>query len=151
MSPRPPRRFSAPSAARWAPRSSCPSCSRRPGKIGQQYAKAASDPAYLAAAKANPGQVASLHQHLSGGLQDTSFLNGLAKPLAHPFYAGFSSAGDVVFAVVAVLLVAAVILSASLKEVPLRLVSGNQARAQANRSEGGEAQVGAAAEPAVAE
>jgi EmrB/QacA subfamily drug resistance transporter len=122
--------------------------SQAASKISQQYAKAASDPAYLAAAKANPGQVASLHQHLSGGLQDTSFLNGLAKPLVHPFLAGFSSAGDVVFAVVAVLLVAAVILSACLKEVPLRLVSGNQARAQANGSGGAVAQVGAAAESA---
>ena len=106
-------------------------------KISQQYAKAASDPAYLAAARAHPGQVASLHQHLSGGLEDTSFLNGLAKPLVHPFFAGFSSAGDVVFAVVAILLVGAVVLSACLKEVPLRLVSGNQARAQADAGEPG--------------
>jgi EmrB/QacA subfamily drug resistance transporter len=113
-------------------------------KIGQQYAKAATDPAYLAAAKANPGQVASLQQHLSGGLDDTSFLNGLAKPLVHPFFVGFSSAGDVVFAVVAILLVAAVVLSACLKEVPLRLVSGNQARAQASEAEGGTAPVDAA-------
>ena len=104
-------------------------------KIAQQYTKAATDPAYLAAAKANPGQVASLHQHLSGGLDDTSFLNGLAKPLVHPFFVGFSSAGDVVFAIVAILLVAAVILSACLKEVPLRLVSGNQARAGAAPAE----------------
>jgi hypothetical protein len=37
-----------------------------------------------------------------------------------------------VFAVTAILLVAAVVLSACLKEVPLRLVSGNQARAAAN-------------------
>jgi hypothetical protein len=116
-------------------------------KIAQQYAKAATDPAYLAAAKANPGQVALLHQNLSGGLDDTSFLNGLAKPLAHPFFVGFSAAGDVVFAVVAILLVAAVILSASLKEVPLRLVSGNQARAQASEAEGAVAPVGAVAEP----
>jgi EmrB/QacA subfamily drug resistance transporter len=104
-------------------------------KIAQQYTEAATDPAYLAAAKANPGQVASLHQHLSGGLDDTSFLNGLAKPLVHPFFVGFSSAGDVVFAIVAILLVAAVILSACLKEVPLRLVSGNQARAGAAPAE----------------
>jgi EmrB/QacA subfamily drug resistance transporter len=122
--------------------------SQAASKISQQYAKAASDPAYLAAAKANPGQVVSLQQHLSGGLQDTSFLNGLAKPLVHPFFAGFSSAGDVVFAVVAVLLVGAVILSACLKEVPLRLVSGNQARAQASGREDAVAQVGAAAESA---
>jgi EmrB/QacA subfamily drug resistance transporter len=117
-------------------------------KIAQQYAKAATSPAYIAAAKANPGQVASLRQHLSGGLDDTAFLNGLAKPLAHPFFVGFSSAGDVVFAVTAVILIAAVVLSACLKEVPLRLVSGNQARAQASGAEGAVAQADAAAEPA---
>jgi EmrB/QacA subfamily drug resistance transporter len=120
-------------------------------KIGQQYAKAATDPAYLAAAKANPAQVTSLHQHLSGGLDDTSFLNGLARPLVHPFFVGFSSAGDVVFAVTAILLLAAVVLSACLKEVPLRQVSGNQARAQAEGSAGASevlAAHGAAAEPA---
>ena len=100
-------------------------------KIVQQYAKVATNPAYLAAAKAHPGQVALLHQQLGAGLDDTSFLNGLAKPLVQPFFAGFSSAGDVVFAVTAILLVAAVVLSACLKEVPLRLVSGNQARAEA--------------------
>ncbi len=36
-----------------------------------------------------------------------------------------------VFAISAVLLVGAVVLSLCLKEVPLRLMSGNQARAQA--------------------
>ena len=115
-------------------------------KIAQQYARAATDPAYIAAAKANPGQVAALHQNLSGGLDDTSFLSGLAKPLAHPFFVGFSSAADVVFAITAVLLVGAVVLSSCLKEVPLRLVSGNQARAQASESEGAVADVVAAAE-----
>ena len=100
-------------------------------KISGAYTAAAHDPAFTAAAKAHPGQLASLQQHLSGGLNDTSFLTSLARPLSHPFYVGFSSAGDVVFAVCAVLLVAAVVLSAFLKEVPLRLVSGNQARAQA--------------------
>jgi hypothetical protein len=118
-------------------------------KIAQQYTKAATDPGFLAAAKANPGQVASLHQHLSGGLDDTSFLSGLAKPLVHPFFVGFSSAGDVVFAVVAILLVAAVVLSSCLKEVPLRMVSGNQARAEASESEGAVAQAVAATESAV--
>jgi EmrB/QacA subfamily drug resistance transporter len=117
-------------------------------KIAQQYTRAATDPGYLAAAKANPGQVVSLHQHLSGGLNDTSFPNGLAKPLVHPFFVGFSTAGDVVFAVVAVLLVAAVVLSACLKEVPLRLVSGNQARAAAGPAEGTAAQGDTTAEPA---
>ena len=101
-------------------------------KIAQQYTRAATDPAFLAAAKANPGQLTQLHQGLGSSLNDTSFLGSLAKPLAHPFFAGFTSAGDVVFACVAVLLVAAVVLSACLKEVPLRLISGNQARAEAS-------------------
>jgi EmrB/QacA subfamily drug resistance transporter len=99
-------------------------------KITQQYAKAATDPAFIAAAKANPGQLATLHQNLASGLNNTSFLNGLAKPISHPFFVGFSAAGDVVFAITAILLLAAIVLSACLKEVPLRLVSGNQARAE---------------------
>ena len=104
-------------------------------KITQQYAKAATDPAFIAAAKANPGQLATLHQNLAGGLNNTSFLNGLAKPLSHPFFVGFSAAGDVVFAITAILLLAAIVLSACLKEVPLRLVSGNQARAEGSAPE----------------
>jgi EmrB/QacA subfamily drug resistance transporter len=100
-------------------------------RISGAYAAAHADPAFAAAARANPGQLAAVRQHLSGGLNDTSFLSGLARPLAHPFYAGFSSAGDTVFAVCAILLIGAVILAALLKEVPLRLVSGNQARAEA--------------------
>ena len=141
-SPRPPRRSSARSAERSAPRSSCPCCSpRRAPRSRTQYAGAARDPAYIAAAKANPGQVASLQQHLSGGLSDTSFLSGLARPLVHPFFVGFSSAADVVFAITAVLLVGAIVLSSCLKEVPLRLMSGNQARAQASESEGAAAPV----------
>jgi EmrB/QacA subfamily drug resistance transporter len=99
-------------------------------KIAGAYASAQQDPAFQAAAKAHPDQVAALHSHLAGGLNDTSFLGGLTKAISHPFYVGFSSAGDVVFAVTAVLLVGAVVLSLFLKEVPLRLMSGNQARAQ---------------------
>lgn len=103
-------------------------------RISHQYTKAAHTPAFLAAARAHPEQIASLHHNLSGGLNDTSFLSSLARPLAHPFFVGFSDAGSVVFTVTAVLLLAAIVLSACLKEVPLRLVSGNQARAQAEAS-----------------
>jgi hypothetical protein len=116
-------------------------------KITQQYAKAATDPAFLAAAKANPGQLTTLHQNLAGGLNNTSFLNGLAKPLSHPFFVGFSAVGDVVFAITAILLLAAIVLSACLKEVPLRLVSGNQARAE-GPAPGAAAEGETAAEPA---
>jgi EmrB/QacA subfamily drug resistance transporter len=104
-------------------------------KISGAYAAAQSDPAFTAAAKAHPGQLTSLQQHLSGGLNDTSFLSGLARAISHPFYVGFSSAGDVVFAIVAVLLVGCVVLALFLKEVPLRLMSGNQARASAERGQ----------------
>jgi EmrB/QacA subfamily drug resistance transporter len=106
-------------------------------KIAGNYTSAAQDPAFRAASAAHPDQVASLHQHLGSGLDDTSFLSGLAKPLSHPFFAGFSTAGDVVFAVVAVLLLAAIVLSSCLKEVPLRMISGNQARAQAEAAAAG--------------
>jgi EmrB/QacA subfamily drug resistance transporter len=118
-------------------------------KIAGAYASAQHDAAFQAAAKANPGQLASLQQHLAGGLNDTSFLGGLARAISHPFYAGFSSAGDVVFAVTAVLLVGAVVLSLFLKEVPLRLMSGNQARARAEAmpAEAGQAQAEVAAVP----
>src|SRR6204780_2083365 len=119
-------------------------------KIAQQYGTAATDPAYIPAARANPDQGAALHQKLSGGPADTSSPRGRAKPLAHPFFVGFSSAADVVFAITAILLIAAVVLSSCLKEVPLRLVSGNQARAeasaQASGSEGAVADVVAVAE-----
>ncbi|HEX9040638.1 MAG TPA: MDR family MFS transporter [Trebonia sp.] len=100
-------------------------------KVSGAYAAAQHDPAFQAAARAHPGQLQALFSHLAGGLNDTSFLGGLARALSHPFYTGFSQAGDVVFAISAVLLVGAVVLSLCLKEVPLRLMSGNQARAHA--------------------
>ncbi len=100
-------------------------------KIAGQYAKAAHNPAFIAATKAHPGQYALLKHHLGNGLNDTAFLSRVAKPISHPFFVGFSTAGDIVFAVTAGLLLIAIALSASLKEVPLRLMSGNQARAQA--------------------
>ena len=51
-----------------------------------------------------------------------------------------------VFAITAVLLIGAIVLSSCLKEVPLRLMSGNQARAQASESETAVAPVVAPAE-----
>ncbi|MYS19805.1 drug resistance transporter, EmrB/QacA subfamily, partial [Streptomyces sp. DvalAA-14] len=117
-------------------------------KISHAYTKAANDPAFIAAGKAHPDQLAALHQHLGGGLDDTSFLNGLAKPLSHPFFTGFSAAGDVVFAIVAVLLLAAIVLSTRLKEVPLRMVSGNQARNEAETAAARAGSPGTGTDPA---
>jgi EmrB/QacA subfamily drug resistance transporter len=114
--------------------------------ISHEYRRAALDPAYLAAANAHPDQVVTLHQHLAAGLDDTSFLSGLPRPLSHPFFVGFSAAADVVFAVTAVLLLLAIVLAACLKEVPLRMMSGNQARAQADAA-AARAQADATASP----
>lgn len=100
-------------------------------RIAGQYAAASNRSNFSASAQAHPHQYAVLEHHLSHGLDDTSFLSGLAKPLTHPFFVGFSSAADIVFAASAMMLLVALVLSASLKEVPLRLVSGQQARAQA--------------------
>jgi EmrB/QacA subfamily drug resistance transporter len=99
-------------------------------KIPAAYEAARHDASFNAAAAAHPGQLAALQHGISGGLNDTSFLSGLADELAHPFYVGFSAAADVVFAVCAVMLVSTIILSARMKEVPLRMVSGNRARAE---------------------
>jgi EmrB/QacA subfamily drug resistance transporter len=101
-------------------------------KIPAAYAAARHNPGFAAAAAAHPGQLAALQHGIGGGLNDTSFLSGLSAELTRPFYAGFSSAADAVFAVCALLLISTVVLSARMKEVPLRLVSGNRARAEAD-------------------
>lgn len=103
-------------------------------KIPTEYAKAQGNPAFQAAIKAHPDQLATLQKHLGGGLDDTSFLTSLARPITHPFFVGFSGAADVVFLVTTILLVLAIVFSVSMKEVPLRMMSGNQARAQAEAS-----------------
>jgi EmrB/QacA subfamily drug resistance transporter len=112
--------------------------------VKSEYAKAAHDPAFQAAAKAHPDQVATLHG--GGSLNDTSFIRGLDKTLAHPFLVGFSNAMDLVFLVGALVLVIGFVLSLMLKEVPLRTVSGQQARAAAEQ----DAQAAVAMAPAPA-
>ncbi|SDI76964.1 drug resistance transporter, EmrB/QacA subfamily [Frankineae bacterium MT45] len=100
--------------------------SSAPTKIAEQYQSAASDPAFQAAAKAHPDQVAAIKSG-AGSLSDTAFLNHLDPALAHPFLVGFSNAMDLVFLVGAFVLVLSIILVSFLKEVPLRTMSGNQA------------------------
>jgi predicted MFS family arabinose efflux permease len=96
-------------------------------KVKSAYATAATTPAFQAAAQAHPDQAELLKS--SGNLNDTSFLHNLAPALAQPFREGFSSAMDLVFLVGAGVLALAFVLSLMLKEVPLRLVSGRDARA----------------------
>jgi predicted lipid-binding transport protein (Tim44 family) len=93
--------------------------------VTSEYAKAAKTPEFKAAAAAHPDQL----KQISGGgsLNDTSFLHGLDKTLAHPFLVGFSDAMDLVFLVGGLLLLLAIALSVKMKEVPLRTMSGQQA------------------------
>jgi EmrB/QacA subfamily drug resistance transporter len=104
-------------------------------KIVSAYAHAGSDPAFKQAAAAHPDQLALLHD--SSNLNDTAFVQKLDPILAHPFKVGFSNAMDLVFLVGALVLVVAVVLSLMLKEVPLRSMSGQQARAAADAAEAG--------------
>jgi hypothetical protein len=55
-------------------------------------------------------------------------LKSLDPVLAHPYLVGFSNAMDLVFTVGAGVLVIAFVLSLFMKEIPLRTVSGAQAR-----------------------
>ena len=100
--------------------------SAAPHRIATQYATAAQTPEFQAAAQAHPDQVAQLSGG-HGSLNDTSFLSRMDDVLAHPFRAGFSQAMDLVFITGALALLAAVVLSLFIKEVPLRRVSGMEA------------------------
>ena len=102
--------------------------------IPHEYAKAQASPAFQAAARAHPEQLASLKG--GGNLNDTGFLHRLDPVLAHPFLVGFSDAMDLVFLVGAIVLVFALVLSLFLKEVPLRMVSGLQAAREAAAAKG---------------
>jgi hypothetical protein len=96
-------------------------------KITGAYAKAASDPAFQAAAKADPDGVRKLQAAGSNGgsnvLNDTSFINGISKTLTHPFLSGFTSALTTSFLVGACVVAIAFVLALFMKEVPLRLTA----------------------------
>jgi EmrB/QacA subfamily drug resistance transporter len=65
---------------------------------------------------------------LSGSdLNDTSFLNGANKGLAHPFFVGFSNSMDLVFVLGAIVVAIGFVMMLFLREIPLRTQSGMQA------------------------
>jgi hypothetical protein len=111
--------------------------------IKSDYAKAATTPAFQAAAHAHPDQL----RQITGGtnLNDTSFLRSMDARLAHPFLTGFAGAMDVVFLTGAAVLVIAFVLSWFMKEVPLRTQSGLEAaRSAALASDAGAVDPGGA-------
>jgi EmrB/QacA subfamily drug resistance transporter len=109
--------------------------------IPAQYEHARTTDVFRAAAAAHPDQL-QLLQH-GASINDTSFVQHLAKPLAHPYLVGFADSMDTVFLVAGFVLMLGVALSLMLKEVPLRTVSGQQAR-QAALSTPTDAQPGGA-------
>jgi hypothetical protein len=101
------------------------------GNIGDAYRSAATgDPTFQQAAQAHPEQIATIQSASSESLSDTSFLKGLDSAITHPFKVGFSNSMDLIFLIAAgIILIAAVIVSL-LPELPLRQMSGVQARQQ---------------------
>jgi EmrB/QacA subfamily drug resistance transporter len=89
-----------------------------------------------------PNELAKSGVHVPPGhqfsLDDTSGLKALPAEVKHPILVGFSDAMDTVFVVGSCVVLIAVVLSIMLKEVPLRTMSGQQARAAAARASRGE-------------
>jgi EmrB/QacA subfamily drug resistance transporter len=83
--------------------------------------------AFRAAVAANPRDVALLRSG-SASLDDTSFINRIDPTLAHPFKVGFSESMGLVFLIAAGIIVIGLVVVAFLPNVPLRNVSGVQAR-----------------------
>jgi EmrB/QacA subfamily drug resistance transporter len=99
--------------------------------IGDAYrSAAASDPAFQQAARAHPDQIATLQGGSSGSLNDTSFLKGLEPAITYPFKVGFSNSMDLIFLIAAGVILLAVAIVSFLPELPLRQMSGVQARQQ---------------------
>ncbi|MEP6525691.1 MAG: MDR family MFS transporter [Nocardioidaceae bacterium] len=99
--------------------------------IGDAYRSAATgDPAFQQAAQVHPDQIATLQSGSSGSLSDTSFLKGLDPALTHPFKVGFSNSIDLIFLFAAGIILIAVVVVSLLPELPLRQMSGVQARQQ---------------------
>jgi EmrB/QacA subfamily drug resistance transporter len=99
--------------------------------IGDAYRSAATgDPAFQQAAQLHPDQIATLRSGSSGSLSDTSFLKGLDPAITHPFKVGFSNSIDLIFLIAAGIILIAVVVVSLLPELPLRQMSGVQARQQ---------------------
>ncbi len=108
-----------------------------PDRIRSAYTAAGSDPEFVAAVREHPDQLQVLGSAAGGGaaLDDTSFLNRLVAPLAHPFKVGFSGAMSTVFLVAGLMMVVALVVVWFLPELPLRHASAVQERAAQDRAE----------------
>jgi EmrB/QacA subfamily drug resistance transporter len=120
-------------------------------KIGSAFQSAAHTAAFQAAlhdpaVTSNPANapVLTMLKHpsagsggaVSGVLNDSSFIQHLDSRLAEPFKAGFTDAMHVVFMIGAIVIAVGFFIALWTKEVPLRKVSGLEARAAENGESG---------------
>ncbi|WP_200823223.1 MDR family MFS transporter [Actinacidiphila yanglinensis] len=99
------------------------------GKITTALGKAQSHPDFQKALAAHPHAISP--QSAKSVVTDSAFLKHLDPALAAPFKQGFAASMHLVFFIVAGVAVLAFLLMLTIKEVPLRKLSGAQARAQA--------------------
>ena len=104
--------------------------------IATAFRAAVKTPSFLAAVAdpavaANPANAAVIGM-LKGGpapsLDDSAFINALDPRLAQPFLVGFSQSVDRVLLLAAIVMVAGIVLTLLVPELPLRNVSGIQSR-----------------------
>jgi EmrB/QacA subfamily drug resistance transporter len=119
-------------------------------KIGSAFRAAYRTPAFQAAlhdpaVRANPANkpVLEMFQHPgagggsgSGVLDDSSFIQRLDPRLAEPFKVGFTDSMQLVFIIAAAVMALGFLVAVWTKEVPLRKVSGLEARAAEEESTG---------------
>ncbi|MFF0628552.1 MFS transporter [Streptomyces sp. NPDC004296] len=129
-------------------------------KIGDAFKSAASTARFQSALKdpavlhdpANKPVLDMLKHPVSGGssgvLSDSSFIQHLDPRLAEPFKRGFADSMHTVFLMGAIVVALAFVLMWFIKEVPLRQISGLQARAQAEAEANGEVPPAAETAPA---
>jgi EmrB/QacA subfamily drug resistance transporter len=111
------------------------------GNISDEFHKAATTPEFQAAladpaVRANPANQPVLAALTGGGnsgassvLTNSSFLQTIDARLARPFLAGFADSMTMTFLIVAYVLAVAFVIVLFVKELPLRTMSGAQARA----------------------
>ena len=99
------------------------------GKITSAIHRAQTHADFQAALKAHPHAISP--EAAKSVVTDSSFLNKLDPALAAPFKQGFADSMHLVFLIVAGVALLAFLLMLTIKEVPLRRLSGAQARAQA--------------------
>ncbi|MFJ9175456.1 MFS transporter [Streptomyces sp. NPDC102360] len=126
-------------------------------KIGDAFRSAAKTPDFQAALHDpsvvhNPANKPVFDMLKDGGggsgvLSDSSFIQHLDPRLAEPFKQGFADAMHVVFLIAAGVIVLAFLMVLWTKEVPLRKMSGLQAREAAEKGETGETASEEAATP----